>query len=66
MTCECDVCGLAASDLPRMVLLGDLLLDSPELFFEQTGNVTHCPTCDPAKAPYIIRNDGPTSAGWTE
>lgn len=58
MKVDCDVCGLAGCDLPDMV--------DPELFFEQTGNVTHCPVCDASKAPFIIRNDGPAGAGWSE
>lgn len=58
MTYECDVCGLEAPEWARP--------HPPSLWFEHTGNVTHCPTCDPAKAPFIIRNDGPAGAGWTE
>lgn len=44
---ECDVCGLAAMDLPDGV--------DPEQFFETTdsGKVTHCPTCEPAAALLI-------------
>ena len=37
---ECDVCGLAACDLPDGV--------DPELIFECDEGVMHCPTCIPA------------------
>lgn len=41
---ECDVCGLAACDLPDGV--------DPEFVFEfdDERNVTHCVTCDPRMA----------------
>lgn len=39
---ECEVCGLAACDLPDGV--------DPELFFEFDDRVCHCPTCDHVRA----------------
>jgi hypothetical protein len=36
---ECAVCWLCDTDLPDEV--------DPEMFFDNTAGITHCPTCDP-------------------
>lgn len=57
MSQECEVCGIAASDL--VGYLDEFTLE--EVYFERTGGVTHCLTCDPS---FIIEQQEQEEDPW--